>query len=234
MLAGLCLVALGFCASARADDAPVRTTIVVFGDSQAQGIAAGLQHVLVEDTRYRVLNRTHPGAALVHGENEWLAPIQKFVTHETADVAIVMFGANDRLDMPADDGGYLHFRTDAWRDAYTKRADRILRTLTDAKLKIIWCGNPIARSQIYSSDMSYINEIFAQQAAQFGAQFFPLWEIITDGEGHYAAHAKDLNGVTRRMRGDDGIHFTAAGYELIADRLISLLPATDTHAAKAP
>jgi hypothetical protein len=209
--------------------------IVVFGDSQAQGIAAGLQHVLVEDARYRVLNRTHPGAALVHGENEWLGPIEKFVMRETADVAIVMFGANDRLDIPAGDGGgYLRFRSDAWREVYTKRVDRILAALTGAKLKIIWCGNPIARSPVYSSDMSYINPIFAEQAAQFGAQFFPLWEIITDGEGHYAAHAKDLNGITRRMRGDDGIHFTAAGYELIADRLISLLPVQDTHAAKTP
>jgi len=230
----ICVLILRLCGNAAADDGSERLPIVVFGDSQAQGIAGGLSRLLVEDPRYRILNRTHPGAALVHGEHEWLAPIEKFIAHEKADVAIVMFGANDRLDLPAADGGYLRFRTDAWHEAYTARTDKILKALTDAKLRIIWCGNPIARSQVYSNDMVYINEIFAQQVVKFGGQFFPLWDIITDGQGHYAAHAKDLSGVTRRMRADDGIHFTAAGYELIADKLLGLLPAADTHAAKAP
>jgi len=240
MVAVLLLALLGLTPYAQADEVPERVTIVVFGDSQAQGIAGGLQHLVVEDTRYRVLNRTHPGAALVHGENEWLAPIQKFVAHEKADVAIVMFGANDRLDMTGPGGGYLRFRTDAWREAYAKRADQIMGALADAKLKFVWCGNPIARSQVYSNDMAYINEIFAERTAQFGGQFFPLWDIITDGEGHFAPYGKDLNGVTRRMRNDDGIHFTAAGYELIADRLLNLVPApaptpaADTHAVKGP
>ncbi len=73
------VVLLAFAAiSAYADEPASPTTIVVFGDSQAQGLAGGLQRVLVEDPRYRVLNRTHPGAALVHGESEWLAPIERF------------------------------------------------------------------------------------------------------------------------------------------------------------
>ena len=111
------------CATGRAQDPEARATIVVFGDSQAQGLAGGLARVLIEDQRYRVLNRTHPGAALVHGENEWLQPVQRFVMREKADIAVVMFGANDRLDM-REGGAYLRFRTDEWRAAYTARAVR--------------------------------------------------------------------------------------------------------------
>jgi len=222
------------CTAAAADDAG-RTTIAVFGDSQAQGIAGGLQRVTIEDSRFRIVNHTHPGAALVHGENEWFGPIRAFVGHEKADVAVVMFGANDRLDIPAGDGGgYVRFRSDAWRDVYGKRVGKVMSALTDAGLKVIWCGNPIARSDTYSNDMSYINEIFAEQAAQYGVQFFPLWGVIVDDQGRYAAHGKDRDGVTRRMRADDGIHFTAPGYEVIADRLIGALPVADAHAAKAP
>jgi len=44
------------------------------------GPAGGLQRVLVQDPRFRILNRTHPGAALVHGENEWLNPVERFAT----------------------------------------------------------------------------------------------------------------------------------------------------------
>ena len=202
---------------------PPRETIVVFGDSQAQGLAGGLARVLVEDSRYRVINRTHPGAALVHGESEWLAPIERFTSRDKANIAVVMFGANDRLDMRDERGAYLHFRSDDWAEAYAARADQILQRLADAGLKIIWCGNPIARSANYSADMGYINDIYAAETAKFGARFVPLWTVITDDQGHFTAYGKDRDGTTERMRADDGIHFTAAGYELIAEKIVGLL-----------
>ncbi len=210
--------------NALAQDDPSVRKIVVFGDSQAQGLAVGLQRVLLDDPRYKVLNRTHPGAALVHGENEWLGPIQGFVAKEKADIAVVMFGANDRLDLRDDKLGYLHFRTDVWRETYAARTDRILDALRGAGLKIIWCGNPIARSAVYSADMSYINDVYVEEAGRFGAQFLPLWNVVADDNGQFTAYGLDRGGVKERLRNDDGIHFTAAGYELIAERVISLLP----------
>lgn len=197
-------------------------TIVVFGDSQAQGLALGLSRVAMEDGRYRILNRSHPGAALVHGENEWLAPIERFTAREKATIAIVMFGANDRLDLH-EHGAYVRFRSDEWRDAYAGRADKILTLLNNAGLRVVWCGNPIARSATYSADMEYINGIYQAEAARFGAQFVPLWSVITDEQGRFAAYGKDRDGTTTRMRTDDGIHFTAAGYELIAEKIIGML-----------
>ena len=185
---------------------------------------------MIEDQRYRVLNRTHPGAALVHGGSEWLAPAEHFASHEKADIAVVMFGANDRLDMRDEHGAYLHFRADDWREEYATRADKILSLLATAGVRVIWCGNPIARSATYSADMSYINDIYAAETARFGAQFVPLWTIMADGQGGYAAYGKDRDGTTQRLRADDGIHFTAAGYELIADKIVSLLSAAAANA----
>lgn len=224
------LAAVWFAAvAARAeDDASVRR-VVVFGDSQAQGVAGGLQRVLIDDPRYKIVNRTHPGAALVHAESEWLGPIESFLDKDKAEIAVVMFGANDRLDLREEDGKYLHFRTDEWRAAYTKRVDRILTALTGAGLKIIWCGNPIARSPTYSADMSYINDIYAAEVAHFGGEFLPLWTVIADNQGQFIAYGPDRSGVTERLRNDDGIHFTPAGYELIAERVISVLPSQQAN-----
>ena len=157
----LCLGLL--CTPTRAEELADRVTIAVFGDSQAQGLAGGLQRILLEDPRYRVLNRTHPGAALVHGGSEWLGPVERFASREKADIAVVMFGANDRLDMRDERGAYLRFRTDDWR-------------------------------------------------------------------GAYAAYGKDRVGTTQRLRADDGIHFTAAGYELIAERIVGLLSVAAANA----
>ena len=214
---------------ASAEEPTNQLTIVVFGDSQAAGLARGLQRVLIEDQRYRILNRTHAGAALVHEDSEWLGPIQNFVAREKADIAVAMFGANDRLEMRDTHGVNLHFRTDPWREAYAERVDRILAALHDSGLRVIWCGNPIARSGTYSADMGYINDIYAAEAAKFGAQFLPLWNAVADQEGHYAAFGKDRDGVTQRMRADDGIHFTAPGYELIAEKILEMLPPPPTN-----
>lgn len=215
-------VVWGSAAAVADDDSSVRR-VVVFGDSQAQGVAGGLQRVLIDDPRYKVVNRTHPGAALVHSESEWMTPVQNFIDKDKAEVAVVMFGANDRLDM-REDGKYVHFRSDEWRSAYTARVDRILTALTGAHLKVVWCGNPIARSPTYSADMSYINDIYAGEVSHFGGEFLPLWTVIANDQGQFVAYGPDRSGVTERLRNDDGIHFTAAGYELIAERVISVLP----------
>jgi hypothetical protein len=228
---------LGIAGPAAADEAPAPgsipvtpATIVVFGDSQAAGLARGLQRVLIEDGRYRVLNRTHAGASLVHDESEWLAPVERFAVREQADIAVVMFGANDRIDLRDDRGAYLRFRSEEWRDAYTARLDKILALLATAKLRVVWCGNPIARSATYSADMGYINDIYATEAAKFGVQFIPLWTVVADDQGRFTAYGKDRDGATERLRADDGIHFTAAGYELIAGKIIGLLSTSAANA----
>jgi hypothetical protein len=226
------LVLLVFCGWATAEEAPHHATVVVFGDSQAQGLAYGLSRVLLDNSHIRVLNRTHPGASLVHDSTEWLLPIRRSLARDKADIAVVMFGANDRIDMQEEDvGRTLRFRSPEWRAEYLKRVDMVMKALAASGLKVIWCGNPIARSATYSSDMSYINQIFAEEATRFGIRFVPLWHAVVDSGGQYTAYGKDLDGVTRRLRTDDGIHFTPAGYELVADKLIvgklaGLFPAT--------
>jgi uncharacterized protein len=210
----------GLSAGSRADEQTSPATIVVFGDSQAAGVARGLQRVLVKNARYRVLNRTHPGASFAHTENEWLTPIQHFVETEKAEFAVVMFGGNDRIDMRDSSDRYLRFGTDAWRDVYTERVDRVLKLLATTGPKVTWCGNPIARSVKYSTDMESINKIYEAEAAHFGVQFLPLWGVVVDDQGGYTAYGKDRDGVTERLRADDGIHFTDAGYELIAEKIL--------------
>jgi hypothetical protein len=219
-----------FLPSSFAEEPPSPAAIVVFGDSQAAGLARGLQRVLIDDQRHRVLNRTHPGVSLVHAEREWLPPIQRFVETEKADIAIVMFGGNDRIDMRDSASRYLRFGTDAWRDAYTERVERVLNILISAGLKVTWCGNPIARSAKYSTDMDYINKLYEAEAARFGAQFLPLWAAVVDDQGGYTAYGKDRDGITERLRADDGIHFTAAGYELIAQKIIGTLGSAGANA----
>ena len=75
-------------------------------------------------------------------------------------------------------GAYVRFRSEPWRAAYAARIGKIFAALGDAGLKVIWCGNPIARSPTYSEDMSFINDIYAAEAARFGAQYLSLWTAV--------------------------------------------------------
>ena len=72
--------------------------------------------------------------------------------------------------------------------------------------------------------MDYINDIYAER----GAAVRRALPAAVDGDrrrqGQYAAYGKDRDGVTQRLRADDGIHFTAAGYELIAEKIVGLIP----------
>ncbi len=82
--------------------------------------------------------------------------------------------------------------------------------------------------------MSYINELYADAIARHGFQFVPLWTVVADEGGNYTAYGKDRTGVTQRLRGVDGIHFTAAGYELIAEKIVGQLAAPPAKADTPP
>ena len=57
--------------------------------------------------------------------SEWLPPVETFAAREKADIAVVMFGANDRIDM-REGRATLRFRSEEWRAEYAARIDKIL------------------------------------------------------------------------------------------------------------
>ena len=59
---------------------------------------------------------------------------------------------------------------------------------------MLWLGNPIARSERYSEDMSYINELYAEAIARHGFQFMPLWTVVADENGNTPPMARTASG----------------------------------------
>jgi hypothetical protein len=54
--------------------------------------------------------------------------------------------------------------------------------------------------------------------------------VIADDQGGFTAYGKDRDGTTERLRADDGIHMTAAGYALIAEKIVGLFSAAAANA----
>lgn len=208
-------------------------TIVVFGDSQAQGVAVALKRLFLRDRATRILDKTVPGTALSQAlQYDWVGSIQQFLDEDHADIAVVMFGGNDRLAVRLEAGGRaIAYKTEAWSEMYRHRLGDVLASLGTAKLPVVWLGQPVARAADYSADMAYLNDLFQQKVQEAGGDFLPLWTVIADDEGNYTAYGKALDGETKRLRLDDGVHCTPAGYDIIAAKVKEEI---DTVLAKEP
>jgi hypothetical protein len=198
---------------------PPEWRILVLGDSQAQGLAAGLMRLYVRAPNVRVLDRSKIGTGLAaHNTYDWPAATKTLVTTDHADVAVVMFGANDRP------GIRIHGKVDPglaakYTASYGAKVASIIATLRAANLPVVWVGHPQVRDPVFNQDMLMLNGIFADRAKQGGADFVPLWTVFAGADGSYDAYGKGLDGETTRLRADDGVHLTRSGYDVLAKSL---------------
>jgi hypothetical protein len=226
---------LGFCAALAAGPVhaavignPVKTrTLEVIGDSQAQGLAAGLHRAARGARSAHVLNDAKPGTGLVAPSIfDWPAAVPGLLKAAHPDVAVLMFGANDCMSIRLENGHAVAFGTSTWTDKYRQRATAIARAVKASGARLIWVGNPIARDATYSKNMQVVNAIFADVVSREGGTFIDTWLTVSDGSGNYAGYGRNLAGATERLRLDDGIHFTPSGYDIIAARVMSNLQDT--------
>jgi hypothetical protein len=204
--------------AAEGDAAPLR--MVVFGDSQAEGVAAALHRLFHHQPGYVLQNRTKPGTAIGQTATyDWPAAIQGFAASDPAPIVVMMFGGNDRLPIKTASGTMLPFQSDAWRAIYMERLANMLDPLAKAGTHVLWLGQPVTRDAGYCRDMAFLNTLYRAALAEHGGSFIDLWSVVADPAGGYLAYGKSLAGVTERLRLDDGIHFTPAGYDLVAARV---------------
>ena len=146
---------------------------------------------------------------------DWNAAVGDILKDETYQVAVVMFGANDAQAIHSGKD-WLKPGTDAWREVYGQRVEAFIKKLREAKLAVYWVGLPIMRSPDQSDDAEIMNEIFREKAFINGAKFVETWSGFTDEAGRYSAYGPDMQGQVRRLRADDGVHFTMRGYLKLA------------------
>ena len=201
--------------AAAVPSAPQPRRILVIGDSQAQGLAGGFLRLYVRTPSMRVLDRSKIATGLSRTAYDWPAAVQKLATTEHADVAVVMFGANDRPNIRP------HGKVDpklaaAFTTKYAAAVTSIVTSLKDAHVPVIWVGHPQVRDKLFNDDMAMLNGIFADAAVKAGAEFVPLWTVFAGADGGYDAYGKGVDGETTRLRADDGVHFNRDGYDVVA------------------
>lgn len=220
------------------EDAPTQPLLVaVYGDSQAEGLAAALRHATHGDP-FRILNRTKPGTALGQPLTyDWVTEVQTSLATDHPAIAVMMFGGNDRVPTRLPDGRALPFRSDAWLALYRTRLQQLIAALTQSHTLIVWCGDPDTRDQRYANDMAYLNDLYRAALPSAAASYVDIWNVAAGPGGSYESHGPGIDGVVQRLRTDDGIHFTPAGYALVAQRVLQAMAhisVQDTAPRQAP
>lgn len=199
-------------------------TIAVFGDSMADGIWTALYRALQRDERFSVIGHARASTGIARPDYyDWQVELEQFLTEEPIDAAVFSIGLNDMQSAVLREGGHHNFRTPEWDQTYQERVARLMETLRQHGVPTFWIGLPIMRSGNYSGNIAHLNGFFEALSPQYGATYIPLWDLTTSETGEYTSHLPDETGRTRRMRNDDGIHFTTRGYELLGREVLAAM-----------
>jgi uncharacterized protein len=193
-----------------------RYRILVIGDSLGDGLWSGLYRAFEEDKNLEFINRAKVSAGLVRTDsNNWDSQLTDILKSDTYQIAIVMFGAND--DQPIKSGrDWLKVGSEPWRQAYGERVEGVIKKLRATNVAVYWVGLPVMRSPDQSTDAEMMNEVYREKTFINSAKFIDTWNGFTDESGRFSAYGPDMTGQVKRLRADDGVHFTMRGYLKLA------------------
>jgi uncharacterized protein len=215
---------------------PATEYVLVFGDVMADQLAQGLADAFVNDRPEVAISRkTKANSGFVRGDfYDWVGLAPSLLAKEKVTAIVVILGVNDRQPLRDDQGSY-EFRTDRWRELYGKRIEDFLVKLKDKNVPIFVVGMPSMRNAKLSTDVVYLNEILAERTRKVGGYYVDVWDGFINETGDFVASGPALDGQIRRLRADDGIHFTKPGQRKLAHYVErELIRLFDSHGGTPP
>ena len=189
--------------------------ILVVGDFFAGNIGGELETTFEASPGVAVFTRSDGSSGLVRDDHyDWLKELPGIIDEAKPAIVVVMIGANDRQQMTS--GAKEKFRTDAWFSEYQRRVSDVVRTVTSRKLPLLWVGLPAFQSPSMTADAVKLNAIYRSRAESAGGEFVDIWDGFVDEDGKFILTGSDVSGQQVRLRGSDGITFTAAGKQKLA------------------
>lgn len=191
-------------------------TVVVLGDSMGDGVWAGLSHHFRGDRGYKIIRKSRAATGLVRKDHyDWNSAARTLAASMKIDIAVVVIGTNDSQSIA--EGKTLHppFRP-RWIELYRQRVDELSATLRQAGARVYWVGLPTMRNRGFSARVARLNAIFAEQASQNAVSFISAAGMTAGADREFYREEVTVRNATRRIRAEDGIHFTMYGYTLLS------------------
>ena len=209
-----------------ADPAAIRKVlgnckILLIGDSLGNNLAYGMISQLTNQT---TLTFTRKAKASTGLSNPWFynwhTNLATFLKTYKPNMVIVFLGANDRQDYVIN-GVRQVFGTEAWKKTYRANITKIASAATKSGAYVLWVGMPIMKPYNYAKGITLIDAQFALAVPTVpGASYLATRAYTADASGAYREGAM-VNGRYAQIRGEDGIHFTAIGQQVMATYVIN-------------
>ena len=226
---GAIAAAIGFDGIAPASAlASEEVRIAFLGDSMVDGIWGGLLRAVQKESclqggvklgRYGVI-----GTGLTRADKfDWTAEAKKILASFQPELVVVSLGLNDRQAMVGANKERTEFNTPEWQARYGDAAVAFIRSAAAAPAGLLWIGLPSMRDAAAQTDAQEKNRIFAdavQAAHDPRIVFIDPWRMSASGDDVFQAYGPDAGGTRIQIRASDGIHFTTAGYDMVAAYLL--------------
>jgi hypothetical protein len=138
------------------------------------------------------------------------------------EAVIFMIGANDA---PIVGSGVDSTGAPAWEAPYRAKVDGMMDLLVGglAQRTVFWIGSPPLGSTRYDHGAREVDRLMREEAAKRPTiVYFDAYDLFSL-HGEYASSLPDAQGNLVRMRISDGVHFTPAGAQFLAQRVYALL-----------
>ena len=204
--------------------------IWVAGDSLAEVPGQALERASASQHAIRILPlesrlSTGLGRPALYTWNKRI-PTAARQLHPQVDV--LSFGADDAHNymsgVPA--GRHLgKLGTPTWDAEYVRRAAGVTRELQAKGIYVVWLGLPIPRGRGFYFSFRIVNRLLRHVVATTrpGVAYVDTWHLLATPKGTYADYLRDPQGKLVQMRAADGIHYTQAAGDLIAQEILAKL-----------
>ena len=195
--------------------------VAVIGDSLASGLGVYLERVL-RPALVRVSRQGRISTGLARPDYfDWPVAMSEIVDNFQPDLIVVMLGENDNQALRNAAG---HEETPVgtyeWPQAYGDRVEDFMRSATSKGARVVWVGLPNVSDKGRRGILERQNAVFDQSATGVrDVTYLDTWDMFESPDGGYTAYYRS-DGKVELIRESDGLHFNAAGYELLARAVV--------------
>ncbi|HVS85888.1 MAG TPA: DUF459 domain-containing protein [Gaiellaceae bacterium] len=203
--------------------------IWVAGDSLAEVPGQALERVSAERSSLRILpleSRISTGLGRPDLYN-WFKRIPTATRQLHPKVVVLSFGADDAHNYMS---GVPKGKTigklgsPTWDAEYVRRAAGVTRELQAKGIYVVWLGLPIPRGRAFFFSFRIVNRLIKHVVGitKPGVAYVDTWHLLATPKGKYADYLRE-HGRLVQMRASDGIHYTQAAGDLIAQEILAKL-----------
>jgi hypothetical protein len=198
----------------------------VAGDSLAQVPGDALERVGGPVDVVGVESRLATGLARPDLYN-WFTRFHELMRGTKPEVAVLSFGADDAHDYMAglpNDRKVGPFGSPSWVAEYRRRVEGVTRELNAAGIRTVWLGLPIPDGPGFRRSFPVMNRILESVAARHASlsEYVDVWHLLDSAHGKYTPYLR-VHGKLTLMRAPDGVHYTQAAGDLVAQRVVEQL-----------